>query len=76
MSHYEVISTALGVIGVLLIPLIGFAFRTMVRWVRAEEKLTTLVAGMLEQQKFDREATNQRLQFLERWNMEHTSTRR
>jgi predicted PurR-regulated permease PerM len=83
MTHYEVLSTLLGIVGVLFVPLIAMSFRAMIRWVRAEEKLTALVEGLLEQQtldrdqqKFDRDATNQRLQYLERWNMEHTSTRR
>jgi hypothetical protein len=75
MDHFEIISILLSAVGILFVPLIAMSFRAMIRWVRAEEKLTTLVAGMLDQQKFDRDATNQRLQYLERWNMEHTSRR-
>ena len=83
MTYYEIITIALTVIGVLLIPLIVVAFRGLVRWIRTESKLDKLVDDvrelvtdqekvhreMIDQMKYDRDATNTRLQYLERYFM-------
>lgn len=71
------------VIAVLLIPLGVFLLRGMVRWVRTEDQLTTLIRRveslvddkdrthkeLAEQMKFDRDATNRRLRYLEEYFM-------
>lgn len=73
------------IIAVLLIPLIVMLARGMVRWVRTEDKLNELVEDVRklvddkdrthreisEQMRFDRDATNKRLRYLEEYFMSH-----
>lgn len=80
MTHYEILTAILSLIGVLLLPLIGIMVRGMIRWVRTEDSLKTLIETvktqtqhndkvheeMYKQMRLDREATNQRLYYLEK----------
>jgi hypothetical protein len=85
MTQYEVVATCLSVVGVLLIPVIALLFRGMIRWVHTENQLAQLVGDvrelieekdkvhmeMLGQMRYDREATNTRLRYLEEYFMSH-----
>lgn len=80
VTWYEILSIILTGMGVLLIPLIIVLIRVTVRWTRTENTLATLVsqvkehsdscqqvhAEMFKQMRLDREATNQRLYYLEK----------
>jgi hypothetical protein len=80
VTHFEITTVGLTVIGVLLIPLLGIATRAMVKWIRTEDRLDVLVRDvrtlvtdekavhkeMSDQMKYDRDATNKRLIYLER----------
>lgn len=78
------IQVGLGIVGVLFIPVIVLLFRGAIKWTRTEDKLDHAVseihelveskdkvhAAMFEQMRADREATNRRLEWLERAWME------
>ena len=85
MDSFQLTNLILTIIAVILIPGIVLLFRGMIRWVRTESKLNTLVgdvrelvddkgkvhAAILEQMKYDRDATNTRLRYLEEYFMAH-----
>ena len=85
MTHYNLITVILSILGIILIPILGVLIRGMVRWIRTEDELKVLVADVrelienkdkvhsdiLNQMRFDRDATNQRLRYLEEYFMSH-----
>jgi hypothetical protein len=85
MTHFEITTLVLSVIGILLIPLIRMAWLAMVRWISTETQLKQLVkdvgtlvenqdtvhSAIYKQMQIDREATNTRLRYLEEYFMNH-----
>lgn len=85
MTHFELTSAILSVIGILLIPLMSIMIRGAVKWTRTEGSLNDLVTAtreknrrddkvheeMYAQMRIDREATNTRLRYLEEYFMSH-----
>jgi hypothetical protein len=83
MTHFEITSLFLSIIGIILIPVLGFLIRGAVKWTRTEDRLATLVddvrelvnsservhTAMYDQMRADRDATNKRLRFIEEWFM-------
>ena len=83
MNHAEFVSIALSIIGIILIPILAVALRTMVKWVRTEDQLQQLVdevkqlvtdkdkvhSEILGELRADRDATNTRLRYLEEYFM-------
>lgn len=83
MTRFEITTLCLSVIGVLMVPLIGVMLRGMIRWIRTEDRLDTLIgdvrelvsdqdkvhSDILSQMKYDRDATNTRLRYLEEFFM-------
>lgn len=68
MTEYELLSTVLAVLGVLVIPLTVFIIRGAVKWASVEHVLGDLGNDLKEMKadiKSDREATNKRLVWLE-----------
>lgn len=79
MSDYELLSTVLGVLAVLIVPLLVLVVRSAVRWGHIEDRLANLADDMralvidkdkthdmmFQQMREDRQATNRRLSWLE-----------
>lgn len=79
LTHYEVITILLSVVTALLIPAVVIMIRGAIKWTRMEDKLGNAVdnigrlvldkdkvhAEIAEQMRFDRDATNRRLERLE-----------
>ena len=77
------IPVGLGVLSVLIIPALVILVRGAIKWTRTEDKLSVLVddvrelidekdkvhAELLEQMRYDRDATDRRLRFVEEWFM-------
>jgi len=84
MTVSEWVITGLSIISVLLIPVLVLMFRGAVKWTRTEDKLSVLIDDVrelindkdkvhqeiLEQMRQDREATNTRITYIERFWME------
>lgn len=80
MTKFEVLSLLMSIVAVLLIPMLVVAYRGIVKWTRTEERLEQIARDiaklvvdkdkthldMLGQMKDDRNATNRRLEWLER----------
>lgn len=92
MTEYEILSLALGLLSVILLPLVYAALRGLVKWTQVEDKLDGIADKMIElvadkdrvhqeisrQMHEDRKATNERLQWLERnlWAQGHGGNQR
>lgn len=69
MTEYDRLSLFLGIVGIVIIPLIVFVFKSVIRWTRVEAKLDRVIeiqSGLATDLREDRRATNERLQWLER----------
>lgn len=80
MTPFEALSTGLGVLSVILIPLLIALIRGAVKWTRVESKLEVIAnrlgelvadqdrmhTALVEQMRDDRRATDERLRWLER----------
>lgn len=76
MTHYEVTSVLLGIIGVLLIPVLGLLWRTAVKWTRLSDDVKHIVEtndaahrDIVNQMAHDRQSADQRLRYLEEYFM-------
>lgn len=79
MNNFQILSAMMTILGVMLIPLMAMAVRGLVKWTKSEVQLTQVAkdlaalvedkdkthAAMQEQMKYDRDATNRRLEWLE-----------
>lgn len=80
MTPYEIISAALALVAVVLIPLLALVIRVVVKMTRTDDKLTAIAdsvtrlvkdkdavhAEIITQMREDRKATDERLRWLER----------
>lgn len=84
LTHFEITTLILTVISVLLIPAVAFLIRGAIKWTRTEDNVAHLVDKVSQlvddkdkihteiymQMQHDRDATNRRLEYLERAWME------
>jgi hypothetical protein len=78
VTHYELTTTLLSVIGILLIPVLVLLWRAAVNWTKLSDAVKHIMKtnddghkAIVEQMAYDRKATNERLLYLERYFMEH-----
>lgn len=79
MANYQTATFTLSIFTLILLPTLGFALRGAIKWAKIESKVDRLIVDlrelvidkdkvhmhMVEQMKADRDATNQRLRWLE-----------
>lgn len=86
VTHADFVTIALSVIGIIIIPTLILLVRGAVKWTRTEDRLSELVrdvgvlvdakekvhSEMYTQMRFDRDATDKRLRFIEEWFMRNS----
>lgn len=68
LTEYEILTLAISVLALLMIPLIGLLIRLVIKWTRTEYRLDTLsddIKELIAQTRDDRKANNDRLRWLE-----------
>lgn len=85
MTINDWIIAGLTTLGILIIPLVAFLFRGIIKWTRVEDRLGDIAQDLKEivedkerihkaiydEMKADRQATDRRLRWLEEWHMRH-----
>jgi hypothetical protein len=76
VTHYEITSLLLSLIGMLLIPVLVLLWRAAVNWTKLSDNVSHIIEtndtahqDIVNQMAHDRQATNQRLRYLEEYFM-------
>lgn len=83
MTHYEITSVLLSLIGVLLIPVLVLLWRAAVNWTKLSDNVQHIIKtndaahrDIVDQMSRDRNATDRRLRYLEEYFMNGRRPRR